>query len=402
MKGHIRKRGGNSWELKYDIGPDPVAGKRRMRSKTVRGAKRDAQRELRRLLGQVDEGTHADPGKLSLGAYLDQWLDGHRATVAPRTAERYSEHIENHVKPVLGNVLLAKLTTLKLNAYYADKLATGRMDGQGGLSAQTVRHLDRLLHTALRDAVRGRLIAINPVDEAKRPKVERKAKRTLSPDEFTALLDRAKGGRLYTPILMILATGLRRGELLALKWRYVDLEVGVLFVVEAVEETKDGMRIKDVKTAASRRRVDLPTFAVDALRDRQREQKQEHLALGIGWSPDTLVFDNGLGEIRRPRNFTKEVTRIAASIGITFTPHLGRHDHFTRLLETGVHPKVAQVRAGHSSIAVTMDLYSHATDALQLEATERMQVAFENIRGSSGGKPVAKALSGGKGTVVKL
>ena len=207
---------------------------------------------------------------------------------------------------------------------------------------------------------------------------------------------------LKTPILVILATGLRRGELLALKWRYVDLQVGVLFVVEAVEETRDGMRIKDVKTAASRRRVDLPAFAVEALQDHQHEQKQEHLALGIGWSPDTLVFDNGLGEIRRPRNFTKEVTRIAASIGITFTPHLGRHDHFTRLLETGVHPKVAQVRAGHSSIAVTMDVYSHATDALQLEATERMQDAFENIRGSSGGKPVAKPLSGRKGAVVKL
>ena len=95
-----------------------------------------------------------------------------------------------------------------------------------------------------------------------------------------------------------------------------------------------------------------------------KQLKEEHLALGIGWSADTLVFDNGLGEIRRPRNFTKEVSRIAAGIGVNFTPHLGRHDHFTRLLETGVHPEVTQPRAGHSSIAVTMDVYSHATASL--------------------------------------
>jgi integrase len=395
-EGHIRQRSAGSWELKYEAEHDPATGERRTRYKTVKGTKRDAQKELRRLLGRVDQGTDADAGKLTVGAYLDQWLAGHRATVAPRTAERYGEHIEKHIKPILGNLPLAKLTTLRLNAYYADKLATGRLDGTGGLSAQTVRHLDRLLHTALRDAVAGHLIPFNPLAP------EWKPKRPMSKAEFTALLDRAKGGRLYAPILVILATGLRRGELLALKWRYVDLEAGVLFVVEAVEETRAGMRIKDVKTEASRRRVDLPAFAVEALSDRQHEQKQEHLALGIGWSPDTLVFDNGLGQIRRPRNFTKEVTRIAASIGIMFTPHLGRHDHFTRLLETGVHPKVAQVRAGHSSISVTMNIYSHATDALQLEAMERIQDAFENIQGGSGGKPVAKALSGAKGTVVKL
>jgi hypothetical protein len=134
--GSMRQRSLGSWELKYEAERDPTTGQRRTRYKTFKGTKRDAQRELRRLLGQVDEGIHNDAGKLTLGQYLDQWLAGHRATVAPRTAERYGENIENHIKPVLGRVLLAKLTTLKLNAFYADRLATGRLDGQGGLSAQ--------------------------------------------------------------------------------------------------------------------------------------------------------------------------------------------------------------------------------------------------------------------------
>jgi integrase len=267
---------------------------------------------------------------------------------------------------------------------------------------RTVRHLDRLLHTALRDAVRARLIVFNPSTDAKRPKVERKPKKTLSAEEFTGLLDKAKGGRLYAPILVTLATGLRRGELLALRWRNVDLDAGTLAVIEAVEETRAGVRIKDVKTAPSRRRVALPDFAVEALQEHRARQREEHLALGIGRSVDSLVFPDPFGEVRRPRNFTKAVTALAASAGVHFTPHLGRHDHATPLLQAGCHPKIAQQRLGHSSIAVTMDIYSHAADDLQDQAVERMQTAFENMSGRSGGNPVAKRVPGSKGDVVKL
>lgn len=378
-EGHIRRRGKASWELKYDVGRDPLTGRRITRYATIKGSKRDAQREMRDRLQAVDQGRHADPGKLTLGEYLDAWLEGHTGVVAPRTAERYGEFIDNHIKPAIGRLPLGKVTTLELDRFYADKLARGRLDGTGGLSAQTVKHLDRLLHTALKDAVRGRLISHNPVDEAKRPKIERRVKQTLSDAEFKALLAKAEGGRLHAPILLILATGLRRGELLALRWRHINLEGDVIFVVEAVEETKAGLRVKNVKTESSRRRVDLPAFAVLALRQHQLAQKEEHLALGLGWSIDTLAFPTPLGELWRPRNFTKSVTRLAASAGITFSPHLGRHDHFTRLLASGLHPKIAQVRAGHASIAITMDVYSHATDAMQKEASERMENAFSAI-----------------------
>jgi integrase len=374
-EGNITRRGKKSWRLKFDTGHDE-SGKRLTKFKTVRGSKTDAQKELRRLLGQVDNGTFADPGKLTLGDYLDQWLHGHRGSVSPRTAERYAEQIDNHIKPAIGEMLLGQLRTLDLNKLYADKLASGRLDGKGGLSARSVHHLDRLLHTALEDAVRGNLIVVNPVNHAKRPKVEKAPPETLSDDDFSALLEKAKGGRLYTPILMILATGLRRGELLALRWRNVNLDTCVTLIVEAVEETKAGLRIKPAKTDSGNRRVDLPAFAVQALREHQLAQKKEHMALGLGWSADTLVFPSPLGGVQRPRNFTKSVTRQARSAGIRFTPHLGRHDHFTRLLAAGLHPKIAQIRAGHSSIAVTMDIYSHVTDGLQREATERIENAF--------------------------
>lgn len=392
-KGHIRQRSANSWELKFDAGRDPLSGKRLTKHVTVRGAKRDAQRELRRLLSQIDEGSFTDSSKLTLGAYLDLWLAGHRATISPRTAERYEEHIEGHIKPAIGGLVLGKLTNLDISAFYAAKLANGRLDGKGGLAARTVHHFDRLLHVAFEDAVRSRLIVFNPVTHAKRPKVAKTTKRTPSEDELSALLAAAANGPLYAPVILILATGMRRGELLALCWRNIDLDGARLQIVEAVEETKEAIRLKEPKTQAGRRRIDLPAFAVEALRKHQLQQKEEHLAIGLRWTVDTLVFPNMHGGLQRPRHFTKRVARLAVKAGVKFSSHLGRHDHFTRLMAAGVHPKVAQIRAGHSSIATTMDVYSHAIDAMQKDAVERTENVFVEIRKVAGGIPVAKPVS---------
>lgn len=372
--GHIRRRGKASWELKYDIGRDPLTGKRLTKTKNVKGTRRNAERELRNLLSAVDTGTHTDAGKLTLGAWLDRWLEARRHAIAPKTAERYGELIVKHIKPKIGGTMLTKVTTVTLNDFYADRLARGRVDGRGGLSPQTVRHLDRLLHRAFHDAIRARLLAFNPTDFVDRPKVDRKPKRTLQDDELGTLLARAAGGSLHAPLVTILATGIRRGEMLALRWRHVDLVAAQAEIVQTVEDTKaGGLRIKDVKTAAGRRRVDLPGTAVAVLRAHQLEQKKLALALGTGWSSDALVFPAAEGGLWRPRNFTKAVTRLAVAAGVKgFTPHAGRHDHFTRLLKAGIHPKVAQVRAGHSSVTVTMDVYSHATDGMQRQAAEQI------------------------------
>lgn len=227
-------------------------------------------------------------------------------------------------------------------------------------------------------------MAFNPTDFVERPKVDRKPKRTLQEGEMSALLATAAGGSLHAPLFLIFATGMRRGELLALRWRHLDLDAAQAEIVQTVEDTKaGGLRLKDVKTAAGRRRVDLPSSAVQMLRSHGVRQKKFHLALGVGWTPDELVFSAPVsGGLWRPRNFTKAVTRLALAAGVKgFTPHAGRHDHFTRLLKAGIHPKVAQVRAGHSSVTVTMDVYSHATDGMQREAAERI----DDILIASGG-----------------
>jgi integrase len=389
--GHIRPRGPGSWELKYDLGRDPITGERRVRYKTVHGCKRDAQQELRRLLGAVDSGRHVDPSKLTCGTWLEQWLGEARHNVAPKTHERYTEIVRKHLVPALGAIGLAKLAPVHVQAYYAAALAGGRRDGKGGLSAQTVRHHDRVLNVALKQARALRLIATNPIEDVTRPQVERREIEVLDADGSARLLATAAATRLYVPIFLALATGLRRGELLAMRWSDVDLPGKSLRVVQSLEQTAGGLRFKAPKTKRSRRTIALSPAVVEVLQEHRVRQLEERLLLGLGKDERGLVFAQMTGEPINPRNFSKEFARVVKRSGVPpVTFHGLRHAHITALLQAGVHPKVASERAGHSSITVTMDRYSHVLEGMQADAAQRIDGA---LRQALGGKRVADGLS---------
>jgi integrase len=379
--GHIRERG-SSWEIKYDIGPDPITGKRRIRYETIRGgSKRDAQRRLRELLGQVDRGTIADAGKMTTGQWLEQWLEECKHTVSLKTHQERAAFVHKHLIPALGSIPLARLSPAHIQKHYTNALTSGRLDGKGGLSAQTVRHHDRVLHIALDRARQLRLIPTNPVEDAKPPKVELVEMVTLNADEQAALLTTAVGTEMHTPVLLALASGMRRGELLGLAWRHVDLEAGLVHVEQAVEQTKAGVRFKSPKTRHGRRTVTLPQAAVEVLRRYRIAQAEEHLKLGLG-KPD-LLFPR---EAADPKEFSKAFARLADRAGVDITFHGLRHTHVTDLLRAGVHPKVVSLRAGHSSVAFTLDRYAHVSLEMQQEAAAQMDTALRQALGwQSGG-----------------
>ncbi len=382
MKGHIRARGAGSWELKYDIGRDPLTGRRVSKYATVHGAKRDAQRELRRLLKTVDDGMHSDPGRLTVADWLNQWLDEARYSVSPKTLERYREIVEKHLVPNLGALPLGKLQPMHIQNYYTKALASGRCDGKGGLAPQTVRHHDRVLNVALKRARSLRLIPGNPVDDVKRPMVERREVEVMEPDEAAALLRTADGTRLHTSIFLALGTGVRRGELLALRWSDIDTEKRTLTVNQSLEQTKDGLRFKAPKTKRSRRTIALSPSVVEVLQAHKVRQLEERVSLGLGRNQSGLVFTRHDGAPINPRNFSKEFTRIVKRAGIRpVTFHGLRHTHLTNLLLAGVHPKIAIERAGHASIATTMDIYSHAVPGLQEDAAMRIDAALRTALG---------------------
>lgn len=376
-KGHIRARGPGAWELKYDTGIDPKTGRRVTKFKTVRDAKRDAQRELRAILTAVDAGTYADPGKMTVGAWLQQWLDEAQHAVARKTLQRYREIVELHLVPALGAIALGKLQTAQIQAYCSQALATGRRDGAGGLSAQTVVHHDRVLNVALKRARSLRLIGTNPVEDASRPKIKHREIEASESAESAALLTAAKATRMFPIIFLALGTGLRRGEVLGLRWSDVDLDRRTRTVAQSLEQTKAGLRFKTPKTKRSRRTIALSPSLVEVLLAHRARQAADRLALGMGRDPAGLVFTRIDGNPIQPDSVTKMFARIVLRAKIRAISFDGlRHAHATDLLRAGVHPKITSERLGHASIAITMDTYSQAIPGLQEDAAQRIDAAL--------------------------
>jgi integrase len=378
MRGHIERRGQKSWRLKFDIGTDPLTGKRQTRRVTVKGTKKNAEEELNRLLHEIGEGTFVDPSKLTVAEYLDQWLkDYARPNVAPKTAERWTEIVEKHLAEKWKALPLKNLKALHIQSYYTEALESGRRDGKGGLAPRTVHHHHRVLFQALKQAVKWRIIPRNPVEDVDPPKVERKEIRALTPEEVETLTEYTRKTRLRMPSILALTTGMRRGEVFAIRWLDIDLDGAALTVNQSLEQTKDGLRFKEPKSKRSRRRITLSPLTVEALRRHKVAQMKERMALGLGRNDAGLVFTTLEGGTIKPNIFTKEFQRIAKRAklaGVSF--HTLRHTHITQLLRDGENVKVISERAGHSSVATTLDLYGHVLPGMQEAAALKVDAAW--------------------------
>jgi integrase len=383
--GHIRERSPGSWELRYSLGTDPATGKRRIGTATLKGKRRDAEKELRRLLRALDTGEHVDATRMTVRDWLRAWLLAVREEVSPRTHERYEEIVRNFLVPELGALPLGKLAPVHIQKMYSKWATSGRKDGKpGGLSPRTRGHIHRVFNAALVRAVEQQTIPRNPAEAFKKrlPKVENKQMIVLSPEQSRRLLDTIAHTRVYWPVMLALATGVRRGEVFALRWKHVDLERGSLRVMESLEQTRAaGLRFKPPKSGRSRV-ITLPAFAIEKLRRLKREQAEELLTLGIRQSGETLVCARADGKPLQPQSLTHQFARLVSRIKdlprVRF--HDLRHSHATQLLLAGVHPKVAQERLGHASITTTIDLYSHVTETMQSDAAARLDQAWRSTK----------------------
>jgi len=364
MKGHIRQRGVRSFELKYDVSAD---GQRRTIYRSFKGSKREAQNELARLLAQVADGGHVNANKLTVAEYLRERLAHWRAmgTISPKTEQGYNELLKNQIVPHLGTVPLQKLTTRDIERWHATLLSRGRKGpsgrpGQGGVSPRTVGHAHRMLNKALREAVRHELVLRNVCAAQRAPKVVPVNMHILAPaqvKEFPTVLD---GHELAAPAVTALFTGLRRGEILALRWGNVDLTAKLLKVRESLEQTKARLRFKPPKSRAGVRDVALPDIVVEVLHGQRKRLLERRLLLGQGkLSDNDLVFPAWSGSPQGPEAFSAAWIRLAQERGLGVTFHELRHTHASQLIDAGVPlPEIAH-RLGHSSPAITLSTYAH-------------------------------------------
>lgn len=376
MKGHIRKRSKGSWGLWVDLGRDPQTGQRRQQTATVRGTKKDAERELRVLITRLETGACVNPTKLAVGQYLEQWLQGYATSnTGPRTHERYAEIVHAHLIPALGSIPLKALHPQHIQDYYAKALQSGRRDGKGGLSAQTVHHHHRVLYEALKHAVKHGILMRNMAEAVDSPRPQHKEMATFGPEAANRLLEAMRQSRYYVLFYTDLFTGLRRSELLALRWCYVDLDLATLSVVETLHQLHSGEYVLgQPKSKRGRRQVALSPSLALLLRQHRAEQQAARRLLGLELSPRDLVFSHPDGSPLRPNGVTRAFRSLADSVGLDGVRfHDLRHAHATLMLRQGVHPKIVSERLGHSSVSITLDTYSHVLPGLQEAAARRFE-----------------------------
>jgi integrase len=375
MRGHIRERSPGHWAIVIDV-PDLADGKRKQRWHSFRGTKREAQRECARLISELDKGTAVEPSRMTVAAFLERWIGHMQGHVSPRSHERYAEIARKNLAPLLGALMLTKLQPAHVSQAYAKALTSGRRDGQGGLSARTVTHMHRVLREALQQAVQWQMLARNPADAVRPPKAEHKQMSVLDTNAAVELIEAARETPLFVPILLGLRCGMRRGEVVALRWRNVDLERGQISVVASAEQTDRGVREKEPKNGKGRTIV-LSASEIGELRNHRLRQAEGLLALGVRLTDDHHVVAREDGHPLQPRSLTHAFVKFVRRHGFQIRLHDLRHSHATHMLAVGVHPKIAQERLGHSSVGITLDLYSHVLPGMQAEAVSRVDAAFQ-------------------------
>jgi integrase len=385
MRGHIRERSPGHWAIVLDH-QDPMTGRRKRRWHSFKGTKREAQIECARLIAEQQSGGAIDPNKISLGQFLDRFQTDWVAThVSPHSNERYG-YVLNHVRQHLGGRPIQKLRPTDLATFYA---ALARE----GLAPRTIRLIHTVLHRALGQAKIWGVIRDNPADLAKPPKAPDQETSMLQPDQAAALLERLHGNPLYLLVSLALGTGMRRSEILGLRWQDVNLDAGQVTIEQALEETRArGIRVKGPKTKHGRRTISLPAHLVAELRQHWREQQEQRLGMGLGKAPDSAsVFATADGGHLSPNALSKSWPRIMAAIGMPgVTLHSLRHTHASMLIASGMDILTISRRLGHSSPTITLGVYGHLIRGTDDRAAQIMEAAFgngSNLVAGSGRKP---------------
>lgn len=396
MAGQIIKRGDRTWVVRVFTGRGSD-GKRRYLNKTIKGNKKDAENYLNSTLTQISTGTFVEPVRLTVDEYLKKWL----ATAAkPRLRERslddYTEKLRRYVEPVIGGQRLSDVRSLDVQSIYSAM-------AERKLSARTIRYTHSILASAFKQAVKWNLLLRSPCDAVELPRLARSEMLALSPEAALRFLDAASKDGQGIIFVFALATGMRPGEYLALKWSDLDWDKETATVRRTLVWRKGGgWAFGEPKTSRSRHTMRLPVTLLRALKAHRRIQGEARLKAGPAYENNDLVFAITAGTPHNLRNLTQRhfrpiltragtpkddekesEVRAAWPYGLTrLRLYDLRHSCATLLLAGGENPKVVSERLGHASIVLTLDTYSHVLPSMQQAAAEKLETILFQCTGT--------------------
>jgi len=375
MQGSIKQRGDNSWRIRIFTGYDEK-GKQLYITKTVRGKKKDADAAARAIIDDLGKGLYKKPQKITLAQYMRTYMETTAKLInALPTQHRYNEIVDLHLAPSLGAIEIQQLTTTDIRQYYAEALESGNRQSVGkGLSKRTILHHHRLLHKILEQAVEDNLIAVNPATKKIAPKVDDNAEMNIiTPDEAEIFLKTANSCKYLECIKFALQTGMRRGEISACKFSDINWENSTLSINRGLSDIEGIRGERSTKTRAGRRIIELMPTTMDLLKQAKATQAQNRLFFEEAFTNHDYIFCEANGEPMHLDALTHSFMWYRNKAGLKITFHDLRHCHASYLLAAGVHPKIVSERLGHSSIQITMDLYSHLLPSLQAAGVAKLQ-----------------------------
>lgn len=364
-------RRGSRWSVAVYLGQ--VDGKKKYSYKFGFLTSTDARRYAREIENQRDAGIRVSPARMSLADFLNDWLrDFAKPNLKPTTYEGYESILKSGVIPAIGKVRLDQLTRNTIQNYAAAKLATG-------CSPRTVKHHLTCLSGAFEYAITSGLLMFNLAHRVTIPPPARPEMHTLSAEDVNVFLEAARAGDYYALFYLLIYTGLRRSEALALRWKDVDLVMCQLAVTRSLHKLHSGEIVyTEPKTKKSRRNIDLTPSTAIVLREHLAKQKAIFAIMEIDWRIDCLIFSAPDGNPMFPNTVSQAWERINNRLGFSVRLHDARHSHASLLLQQGVNIKIIQERPGHSSITTTMDVYGHLMPGMQAEAIRGFDDKIKN------------------------
>lgn len=370
LKGSIQtrttKNGSTVYTCVVDAGRKPNG--RRNQKRLSAPTKKALEAKVAELLHKVNTGTYVEASTQPLNEYLPKWLDRIEPTVRSTTHDRYRNNV-NKIIAVLGHVQLGKVTPGHVEDFYAGLL-------QSGLAPGTVRLCHSVFHRALSDAVKRGEALRNVCDAVTPPRANSPEMKTWTAAEVRQFLHATADDEYAALWRLALMTGVRRGELLALRWQDVNLDNGTLSVRRTLIQSKDGITFGEPKTAKGKRRIELDSRSVEALRTHRIEQVARRLE-SDDWDDTDLVFERNNGSVIHPDAMLYRFRQLSKAAGVSrIRLHDLRHTAATLMLENGAHPKIVQERLGHSDISMTLNRYSHVMPGMQRDVADRLAAAI--------------------------
>lgn len=384
-EGSIRKRKNGTWEGRYTIGYD---ARGRQKQLSVYGKTRaEVARKLNEKTAAIQNGTYIIPRDHTLLEWLENWLTTYAyIKVRASTYASYQAYINNHIAPYIGGVKLQKLTTEQLQLFFNEKAKNGRLDGKGGLSPKTIRNMYNMLHEALQQAVTNKYLSVNVSGGVVLPSRQTPDIIVFKPEEQAAILEACKKERLGFAIELDFMTGLRIGELCALKWSDFDFTEKIFDVrrtLQRIQKKTSDIGEKsaktqivegDTKTKNGKRLIPITDVMYHKLMQHRSRQNFEKLRLGKGYADYGYVFTNEFGYAVEPSYLRDVYERILKSAGVShYKFHTIRHTFATRAIENGAPVKIVSEILGHSSVQLTMDVYCHPSVSAKRSVMEKLE-----------------------------